>query len=74
MFPTNGSPQFKIKENFDQSSSLVLFEGDCRNLLKQIPSGTVTLIVTWPPYNIGKPYERLRCSPETGQGHKVVVG
>ena len=30
--------------------------GDCRDLLKKIPDNSVTLVVTSPPYNIGKPY------------------
>ncbi|MFA6662233.1 MAG: site-specific DNA-methyltransferase [Bacilli bacterium] len=30
--------------------------GDCRELLKQIPDNSVNLVVTSPPYNIGKPY------------------
>jgi len=30
--------------------------GDCRELLKQIPDKSIRLVVTSPPYNIGKPY------------------
>ena len=30
--------------------------GDCRTLLKQIPDASVSLVITSPPYNIGKPY------------------
>lgn len=30
--------------------------GDCRNLLKNVEDGTITIAVTSPPYNIGKPY------------------
>ena len=30
--------------------------GDCRDLLKEIPNESVRLVVTSPPYNIGKPY------------------
>lgn len=30
--------------------------GDCRELLKTIPDNSVTLVVTSPPYNIGKKY------------------
>lgn len=30
--------------------------GDCRELLKEIPDESVNLVVTSPPYNIGKPY------------------
>lgn len=30
--------------------------GDCRELLKEIPDESVRLVVTSPPYNIGKPF------------------
>ena len=30
--------------------------GDCRELLKTIPDNSVTLVITSPPYNIGKKY------------------
>ncbi len=35
----------------------VLYPGDCLKLLKQIPDEEIQLIVTSPPYNIGKEYE-----------------
>ncbi len=47
----------KISSDFDPSADLVLFEGDCLELLPRIPSGFVNLVVTSPPYNLGKPYE-----------------
>lgn len=34
--------------------------GDCREVLKEIPSETVKLVVTSPPYNIGKPYGKYK--------------
>lgn len=37
---------------------MVLFKGDVRDLLPQISDGFVKLIVTSPPYNIGKDYEK----------------
>jgi adenine-specific DNA-methyltransferase len=43
---------------FSQRAELVLFEGDCRDLLKTIPANSIQLIVTSPPYNLGKEYER----------------
>ncbi len=35
----------------------MLYQGDCVNLLEDLPSGLVDLTVTSPPYNIGKEYE-----------------
>ena len=38
----------------------VLYHGDCLDLLSKIPNASVQLIVTSPPYNIGKRYEKKR--------------
>ncbi|WP_246724006.1 hypothetical protein [Rhizobium leguminosarum] len=35
-----------------------LFNGDCAEILPTIADGSVDLIVTSPPYNIGKAYEK----------------
>jgi adenine-specific DNA-methyltransferase len=35
-----------------------LYQGDCLDLLPQIPHESIDLTVTSPPYNIGKEYER----------------
>lgn len=35
-----------------------MFHGDCLDLLKSIPSESLKLVVTSPPYNIGKEYEK----------------
>lgn len=48
----------KIVEEFCPKESIVVYPGDCLNLLKQIPDGSLHLVVTSPPYNIGKEYER----------------
>lgn len=34
--------------------------GDCRELLKTIPDNSIKLVVTSPPYNIGKPYGKYK--------------
>jgi len=36
----------------------VLFHGDCEELLQSMPDESVQLIVSSPPYNIGKSYEK----------------
>ena len=47
----------KITSEFDRTADFVLYEGDCLDLLPLIPDGFVKLVVTSPPYNLGKPYE-----------------
>jgi adenine-specific DNA-methyltransferase len=48
----------KIASKFQELADFVLYEGDCLELLPQIPDGLVKLIVTSPPYNLGKEYEK----------------
>ena len=35
-----------------------LYSGDCRSFIKNLPESSVELIITSPPYNIGKQYEK----------------
>lgn len=55
------TPLLNVKRNlgepYFESSSVLLYQGDCLELLKSIPEGSVDLVVTSPPYNIGKEYE-----------------
>ncbi|MBI3163984.1 MAG: site-specific DNA-methyltransferase [Chloroflexi bacterium] len=63
----------KISPTFDQASSCVLFHGDCLDLLKQIPDNSIKLIVTSPPYNLGKEYEtRLKLNQYISQQKQVI--
>ena len=39
--------------------------GDCMDLLKALPDTCVDLIVSSPPYNLGKEYESKRASKFT---------
>lgn len=50
--------KLNVNQNFCKDSEIVIHPGDCLNLLRQIPDGVIQLIVTSPPYNIGKEYER----------------
>jgi DNA modification methylase len=47
----------EISGTYDQDSDIVLYGGDCRELLSELPPGSVDLIITSPPYNVGKEYE-----------------
>ena len=46
-----------IESNFKPDADIVLYEGDIKDLLKYIPDNTINLIITSPPYNLGKDYE-----------------
>ncbi len=47
----------KINARFRKNAQAVVYPGDCLKLLKQVPDGCIQLVVTSPPYNIGKAYE-----------------
>lgn len=47
-----------ILDAFEEQACVVVYPGDCLDFLRTIPSGVVQLVVTSPPYNIGKEYEK----------------
>ena len=47
-----------ITEGFHLESKASLFLGDCLAYLRTIPDESIQLVVTSPPYNIGKEYEQ----------------
>jgi len=50
----------KITSDYNKNSDVTLFKGDTLKLLKQIPDNEAKLIITSPPYNIGKEYEKVK--------------
>lgn len=62
-----------IADRFKVSEHVVIHPGDCLDLLRTIPSEAMQLIVTSPPYNIGKEYEtRLKLETYLEQQAKVI--
>jgi DNA modification methylase len=51
------SVEKQIYSNYQPDAEVVLYEGEAEALLKQIPDASVALVVTSPPYNLGKAYE-----------------
>ena len=47
----------QIYNNYNESNKVTLYNGDCIKLLRNIPDESVDLVVTSPPYCIGKAYE-----------------
>jgi len=66
-------PQTAIADKFSFSEKIVLHAGDCLDFLEQCPDGVFKLVVTSPPYNIGKEYEkRLDLDLYLAQQEKVI--
>ena len=52
-----GGETMRIYKKYKKGNKVTLFNGDCLELLKNMPDESVDLIVTSPPYCIGKAYE-----------------
>lgn len=50
--------KLNIQTKFTKRNKATIFLGDCRNFLETIPDKSVQLIITSPPYNLGKEYEK----------------
>ena len=49
----NGANEVKP---YYQDKYVTIYHGDCREILPELPSNSVDLVVTSPPYNVGKDY------------------
>ena len=54
----NEPRQITVSDTYHTDADVVLFNGDCSELVKNMPSDSVDLVITSPPYNIGKKYEK----------------
>ena len=52
--------KLKFSEKYSDASDVVLFHGDRLDFMKSLPSKSVKLVITSPPYNIGKAYEKRK--------------
>lgn len=55
-----------------KSNNIEVQFGDCRDLIKNIPSESVDLVVTSPPYNIGKKYGKYSDKVTIEEWEKLV--
>jgi len=58
---------------FNPEKDLIFYQGDCLDLLKDIPDNFAKLVVTSPPYNLGKSYESKMDMGEYIQGQREVI-
>jgi adenine-specific DNA-methyltransferase len=49
-----------LSETYSPENMVTLYEGDRLDFMRSLPAGAAQLIVTSPPYNIGKRYESRR--------------
>lgn len=62
-----------IHNTFRTDSEIVIFHGDVKDFVRQIPDNTVRLIITSPPYNLGKEYENRTSVEQYLQEQSAVI-
>ena len=50
--------QYSIVDYYNNISDAILLEGDTLDIIKNLPENEFKLLVSSPPYNIGKVYEK----------------
>jgi adenine-specific DNA-methyltransferase len=55
---TPGLVSTEVRDAFDPAAEAIILPGDCLHSLASLPSDVAKLIITSPPYNIGKEYEQ----------------
>lgn len=73
--------RFSISRNARDSQNVLsgqkaayLHHGDCRSLLAALPDKSVQLIITSPPYNVGKEYEARQTTAKYLDLQREVIG
>lgn len=51
------APRPTIHDTFTEDGNIILHQGDAYQFVQTLPDGLVKLIITSPPYNLGKAYE-----------------
>lgn len=69
--PTSYIPVFS--ETFATEGQIVLHPGDAHKFTQSIPSNTVTLIFTSPPYNMAKEYETKQSTEQYLKQQEIVI-
>ncbi|MBW4715763.1 DNA-methyltransferase [Saccharothrix obliqua] len=54
----------ELGKPYFENSNVLLYQGDCADLMSRLSQPVFDLVVTSPPYNIGKAYEKILPLPE----------
>jgi len=65
--------KFVIAGRYASTNNLTLCNGDCLRFLKTLPSDSVQLVITSPPYQVGKEYEKRQSFQEYLEFQKLVI-
>lgn len=68
-----GEQGLNIVDHYQAGANVTLYQGDRIELLRQLPNQSARLIVTSPPYNIGKKYEKRTSLDNYLAGQKETI-
>jgi DNA modification methylase len=69
----NMAMTIEVAETYSPEQRIVLYPGDVNEYLKTVPNESIKLIVTSPPYNVGKEYEvRVSIEKYLEQQEKII--
>ena len=63
----------RIYKRYQEGNQVTLLNDDCLKLLKKIPDEAVDLVITSPPYCMGKAYENPQDDINTFRDHHVKI-
>jgi DNA modification methylase len=72
LFKRSGTPV--IHDSFDPAAEVALVHGDTLETLRGMPAGCVKLVISSPPYNIGKEYEARKELEHYLDGLRPILG
>ena len=68
-----GNFKVKIGRQAKKNQNAILYLGDCRNLLSKLRSNSVDLVITSPPYCMGKVYEKTTKTEDFIKNHEEIL-
>jgi len=63
----------RIFRHFTKNRNVILYNGDCLQLIKELPSNIIDLTITSPPYCMGKDYDKSRNIDDFIKQHKIIL-
>lgn len=68
-----GGTKMRIYKNYKPGNKITLYNGECMKLLQKLPDESVDLVITSPPYCMGKAYENPHDDIETFKTQHVSI-
>ncbi|NJK91887.1 MAG: site-specific DNA-methyltransferase [Blastochloris sp.] len=63
----------KVYKTWAKDRDFTLYEGDCKKLIARLPDESVDLVLTSPPYCIGKKYEDKTEADDFEKDHQLIL-